>query len=661
MGKITDIVEEYIQGVTFGLSNVFGITGKGGVIHDDDTDPVATLDEDGIIFSERDIRLPWEAVVGTNWNDDDEVVEITHVGGLVIKIPYGRYDIDGDADSVIETAEEKMATSGNPIEVYFHNVLENDGDIDEIEEATEDLRLAKDVYEKINGSDVIILEEYKGLFGVYIFFSELQKLKYNDDEDICFKADIWIREHSDLLLEMLKLANFWGDQIGDDYSEKALSLASQLLSTVRYWMIYDFFSSDDDEAEYDAAGYALARTAFSDSDLEDEDKWLKWFDADFSSPENAKARKVIVCSDVPCALQEVGNVLDQIAIVDAKHLEKLIDLQNEDDPLETVQGQRCFAQKKRKDVPLVKAKQAAEEYKRNRELRRLSFEQGHPKNGCVYVQHPLEVNTYIEIEQFHASMLERKYNELIRILVSLGARNVKCRVENCETKDEKIRIKQQGVVGVGCVAGSAEFNGSSENESSKVASLSKKLNTELELNPNEKPHLPEDLIYYPFEEGWKQVVKNVLSGKLIKANIDLAYSTDYAITGRFVKNLGGKIESLLPGYQFSVNGSYASEIESDLKKLESIVWHYEVDFEKPEGCYEENSKVKEKSCKAEEQTRIAGDTNNKAEVLFLKRARRYAKSEGQISADQRADLESFAHKYGIDDFRMEELIEEAFE
>ena len=50
----------------------------------------------------------------------------------------------------------------------------------------------------------------------------------------------------------------------------------------------------------------------------------------------------------------------------------------------------------------------------------------------------------------------------------------------------------------------------------------------------------------------------------------------------------------------------------------------------------------------------------KVEALFLKRAKRYAQSEGHINAEQRADLEAFAQKYGIDEFRMEELIEEAF-
>lgn len=48
------------------------------------------------------------------------------------------------------------------------------------------------------------------------------------------------------------------------------------------------------------------------------------------------------------------------------------------------------------------------------------------------------------------------------------------------------------------------------------------------------------------------------------------------------------------------------------------------------------------------------------ELLFLKRARRYANNDGRIDAEERTDLEALAMKLGIDELRTEELIEEAF-
>lgn len=55
------------------------------------------------------------------------------------------------------------------------------------------------------------------------------------------------------------------------------------------------------------------------------------------------------------------------------------------------------------------------------------------------------------------------------------------------------------------------------------------------------------------------------------------------------------------------------------------------------------------------------DELSREETLFLKRARRYVSNDGEIDDKERADLEALAEKLGIDDVRMEELIEVAFD
>jgi len=678
MGLLSGVVEEVLKVATSGRSDFFGITGEGGLIHDKGPNPVVALDEEGVNFLQADVILPWAAI--SKLKNDGEWLEIIHVGNLVIKVPSSLVTYLGEEDEVLGVANQKMQTEGEPIQLYFDRISENCKNIDEanyedkigeLEGAASDLRLARDLYEKINGEDSLVIEESYGLFGCYAFFHCLPALIRDE-----FWAGFWVLEHYKLFFEMVELANFWGSQIddgySDGYSEDLRSKCATFLAEIRYRFSYTIFDNVEDE-DYDDAGYALARTAFCESDLEDEEKWLEWLDKKFAARENAKKRKVLVCSDSPCALQKVGAVLDEIAVIDARHLEKVLDLQKADDPLETIQGQRTAARKSGKDIPMPKAKQAAEEYKKARESRRLSFEQGHPKNGCVYIQHPLDVNTYIDIEQFHATMLERKYNELIRILVALGARTVKCSVENHQNRDEKWRVRQQGAVEAQCVVGNVGGNGSGENVSSRVLSLSKKLNTELKLHPNEKPHLPDNLIYYPFEDGWKQVVENVLSGRLLTANIDLSYSKDYAITGRFVKNLGAKIESLLPMYQFSANGSYESEVENELRELESIVWHYEVDFcnstdnaESGETAKEDSvddSPPNETASKNSTQNKNPGqEDTNRVENVILKRARQFAKTDGvDLSENHRKQLFDMGAKYGVDELRIEELIADACE
>ena len=103
-----------------------------------------------------------------------------------------------------------------------------------------------------------------------------------------------------------------------------------------------------------------------------------------------------------------------------------------------------------------------------------------------------------------------------------------------------------------------------------------------------------------------------------------------------------------------------SNFSSNLHRLTTTQWHYDVVFENESGERAGGKSAGKDTEKQINQT-LPSQPNDKAEALFAKRARRYAKSEGHINAEQRADLEAFAQKYGIDEFRMEELIEEAFE
>ena len=60
-------------------------------------------------------------------------------------------------------------------------------------------------------------------------------------------------------------------------------------------------------------------------------------------------------------------------------------------------------------------------------------------------------------------------------------------------------------------------------------------------------------------------------------------------------------------------------------------------------------------------TNVANSESDRVKQILSKRIKRYAQSNnGLINQEQRADLESFAQKYGIDELELEEMIEEAF-
>jgi len=286
------------------------------------------------------------------------------------------------------------------------------------------------------------------------------------------------------------------------------------------------------------------------------------------------------------------------------------------------------------------------------ESKKLIFQPGHPQDGCTYVQHPFRKNVYYEVNSYHDSLRERKQNELLRILESLGAYSarVEVRHEQQEQRDTESEINVSGSGSYGAVSGSSSTKQNVGRQSSTSSSQSAAV--DWSFNPPEKPCIPDDLVFYPTEEKWQQLAASVLRGGLKRAVVDLEYKSEYGITEKYLSDISASAKSLIPSFEMNLNKSFSS----NLRRLTSTQWHYEVVFENETG---ERAGAPANASSAKLTPQISSDTN-KAEALFAKRARRYAQSEGHINAEQRADLEAFAQKYGIDDFRMEELIEEAF-
>ena len=174
------------------------------------------------------------------------------------------------------------------------------------------------------------------------------------------------------------------------------------------------------------------------------------------------------------------------------------------------------------------------------------------------------------------------------------------------------------------------------------------------LTPSKTIELPNDLVFYPFEQRWQDIAKLAKEGRLRKEIVDLTYRTDYAITGKYLRDIGGKIETLVAGAEVA----YSEEFEHELKELQSIVWHYEVEFGDMESVTP--TEISEQ-VSLPAPTNVANSELDRAKQILSKRIKRYAQSNnGLINQEQRADLESFAQKYGIDELELEEMIEEAF-
>ncbi len=281
------------------------------------------------------------------------------------------------------------------------------------------------------------------------------------------------------------------------------------------------------------------------------------------------------------------------------------------------------------------------------------FEVGHPRNGFTYIQHPLEKNTYYTLETFHASMLERKHSELMRLLQALGATRVTASVTHSDGRTEDRR--EQAEIGgeynneVMRVSGKSNFSGTSAGTENLYHHLAESV---VFNESNEEPYIPDDLCFYQHEEKWQQIAQDALKKRRRECEVTLEYRHDYSINTQRME----KVDAQLQVFVHSANMNYGDEFESNLRRQTSTVWHYKVEFGSPE-----TKVVNAKVSTAKSAVAKTAMDKSKGEQLFLKRAKRYIQNDGKIDAEERADLEQLAKKFGIDDFRFEELIEEAFD
>lgn len=165
----------------------------------------------------------------------------------------------------------------------------------------------------------------------------------------------------------------------------------------------------------------------------------------------------------------------------------------------------------------------------------ICFQAGHPLYDTVYAGHPLVPRVYVTVASFHRYLFEDKFNELFTLLYSLGARQVEMNhVRGYSTAiDRKGGLSLPGVSGLDVTAsGSRQLSQSSEGHLTA------------QFSPNGEPHIPQSLVWLPYEQTWKNVAEARLTGRLEEIDVELQYNDDYHIDKDLTINLSKRGLSL---------------------------------------------------------------------------------------------------------------------
>ncbi len=176
------------------------------------------------------------------------------------------------------------------------------------------------------------------------------------------------------------------------------------------------------------------------------------------------------------------------------------------------------------------------------------FPPGHPLLGRFYRVHPLKSKSryYIPIEVFDSLLYSERENELIRILVDLGATKISIQEISTGTNEgtTKAGVKITGAGGISSdVAGKTERS----NTASRVTLLRGK---------NWTPNMEFDRTKYswlPYEPAWEAIVHARLVGGCVSSSVELTSDTSYSVNGQL-----GLTEGLLENLgSFDVGANFA--------------------------------------------------------------------------------------------------------
>lgn len=176
--------------------------------------------------------------------------------------------------------------------------------------------------------------------------------------------------------------------------------------------------------------------------------------------------------------------------------------------------------------------------------------------NTVYVAHPHDPTSYVQLAHFHRYLLDEKRAEFERIAVALGAKEIRMVENDSANRSAKV----EGAIAAPIQGVEVEVGARARRQSSEETSFQLTASYD---EPSGMPYLPENLRWLPSEPQWQSMVEaRVGSTTVRRRRITFRYSSDYSVNAGLV----AKVQ----GLGFSAGGSFEA--------MRSVEVDYEVEF-----------------------------------------------------------------------------------
>lgn len=204
------------------------------------------------------------------------------------------------------------------------------------------------------------------------------------------------------------------------------------------------------------------------------------------------------------------------------------------------------------------------------------FPTGHPIVNTLYVCHPYRTDYYFPYETYEIYLLRDELREFKKIMKKLGAKHI-------DSSDVFNHVEENKKTISDILEGSVDnlkyqIQGSYEKD--VISEAEKVIRNELEeswdgLLTNDKPKLPENLVWYYHREEWKDECENRLEGRTIRYSFTISVLSSELTNEQEREQINAELKVL---HSASVNGSYKNSKSFSLRRKSEMTWRVNVEF-----------------------------------------------------------------------------------
>lgn len=223
----------------------------------------------------------------------------------------------------------------------------------------------------------------------------------------------------------------------------------------------------------------------------------------------------------------------------------------------------------------------------------LRFPPGHPKPDTTYVRHPILDDKFLSIQDYEQELFKDKVSEFFLLIQALGAVEIQyVTIDDRHTKEKKNKDSDiESAIKTRAIDAQVTIN--STDKSLKETFNNSGYNRMQKHDPQEKPYIPANLIWFHHNSDWQKLAEQRLFGNLLEHTEEISLSESSTLGSLNQVKISADIKNLFAG----VNTNIQNNVEKSIKNSSSSRTIVHIKF-KPKSEFMELENISNSSTKA---------------------------------------------------------------